>query len=307
MMDGRALFLGIDGGGTKTASAIIDSDGRRVAEGLGGPSNSFHTPYEIVVQSVQDSVRSALDAAGGPVTRAACVAPKFDDVVEYLSRVLSPAEVDWIGERRAGFAAAGLKEELGIVVISGTGSSFHGVAADGRWRSAGGWGSLLGDEGSAFDIAVQAIKLALRAVDGRAPATALSQRLVDFFGREEHASFVHATTIARLPRNAIARFAAEASEVARSGDEGAMGIFENAARSLASDTVFVARDLFGASEEFPVILSGGVFHAADLILPEFSKIVTGEFPGARIALTDVTPAEGAARVALWKHQEKHPQ
>ena len=204
------LFLGIDGGGTKTASVIIDSHGRRVAEGMGGPSNSFHNPIEIVVQSVQDSVQSALAQVEGPVIRAGCVAPRFEGIVDYLSNALSAAEFDWIGERRAGFAAAGIEREMGVVIIAGTGSSFHAVRADGTSKSAGGWGSLLGDEGSAFDIAVQAIKKGLRAIDGRGPATALSGRLQSFFAQNDDHAFVHATTIARLPRNHIARFAAEA-------------------------------------------------------------------------------------------------
>ena len=138
------LFLGIDGGGTKTASVIIDSHGRRVAEGMGGPSNSFHNPIEIVVQSVQDSVQSALAQVEGPVIRAGCVAPRFEGIVDYLSNALSAAEFDWIGERRAGFAAAGIEREMGVVIIAGTGSSFHAVRADGTSKSAGGWGSLPG-------------------------------------------------------------------------------------------------------------------------------------------------------------------
>jgi N-acetylglucosamine kinase-like BadF-type ATPase len=301
MHDGP-LFLGIDGGGTKTASVIIDSQGRRVAEGMGGPSNSFHNPIEIVVQSVQDSVQSALAQVEGPVIRAGCVAPRFEGIVDYLSNALSAAEFDWIGERRAGFAAAGIEREMGVVIIAGTGSSFHAVRADGTSKSAGGWGSLLGDEGSAFDIAVQAIKKGLRAIDGRGPATALSGRLQSFFAQNDDHAFVHATTIARLPRNHIARFAAEAVQAAREGDEAAMRIYEDAARSLGSDAAFVARALFDPGDEFPVVLAGGVFEAGDLIVPVLAETVHAEFPRADVMRTQVSPAEGAARIALWRFE-----
>lgn len=297
------LFLGLDGGGTKTASVLIDSDGGVVARGLSGPSNSFHAPPEIVMTSVREAVDNVLPAASGAIARAACVLPGAGLAADYLTARLSPATVEVISERAAGFAAAGLPDEAGVVVVAGTGSSIWGLSPSGEERNVGGWGSLLGDEGSGFDIAIRGIRRALKSVDRRCGPSALSGRLAQHFGLHGSEAFTMVINVAKLPREQLAGFAAEVSGAAKDGDQAALEIIQYAADSLAADALFLTRKLFSAGHAFPVVLSGGVFNAGDLIVNPIRDTILRHFPNATVLRTEVPPVVGAARIARDRYLE----
>lgn len=297
------LFLGIDGGGSSTAAVVIDGAGRVVSQGKGGPANSFHNSQERVLESVEEAVNGALDGRPGPVSAAASGTSGFEVTRFYLESRLPGTTIYWVGERQIGFASAGIFEEHGLVIIAGTGSSFLAVRRTGEQRFLGGWGSLLGDEGSAYDMAIRGIKLALRGLDGRMPRTDLLVRLQRFFSpREDPVVYVRATDIARLAREQIAAFAAEVSAAASGGDPLARGVVRDVAASLATDGAFAASQLFESEDAFPVVLSGGVFRAGPLLIDEFRNIFLARFPNATIIHPEIPPAQGAAELARHRFQ-----
>lgn len=298
------LFLGIDGGGTKTAAVLIDENGRPVAEGMGGPSNAFHSSPEIVMDSMRQAVDTVLEGVGSPVTRAACVGGHKEWVQEYMQTWAEAVPIEWVSERSAGFAAAGLEEDVGVVIIAGTGSSFQGRTADGDHLAAGGWGSLLGDEGSAYDIALQGIKRALRVFDGRLDYSALADRLIKYFGSKEEHTFVPFKPIAFESRVKLAGFAVEVAGAAAEDDAAACAILHAAGESLGADALFVASKLFKTDDEFPVVLSGGVFNAGELVITPIREAFAARFPNAVVMRTQVSPATGAARIAKARYEGK---
>ena len=139
--------------------------------------------------------------------------------------------------------AAGTPDGVGVAVISGTGSLAFGRNAAGQTARAGGWGYLIGDEGSGYAIARQALQAAARAWDGRGPQTALSERLLAELGLAQPSELVHAVYGRQQDRHWLAGLARVAVEAADAGDPIACRIIDEAAADLAAMCVAVAKQL----------------------------------------------------------------
>ncbi len=117
----------------------------------------------------------------------------------------------------------------GAVLISGTGSMACGIDAEGVYHTAGGWGQVLGDEGSAYHMALKGIKAALHAYDGLSEPTQLSARVMKFFDLGKMSDIIDKIYNPPVEKSAIAAFAPEVESAADEGDTVAMGILENEA------------------------------------------------------------------------------
>src|SRR5512136_2682153 len=184
------LLLGIDGGGSKTVALLADLDGRVLGRGTGGPSNYQVVGIQAAEVALNESIRAAFADAGlAPCApRAICLG---------LSGVDRPADQsvirDWVNAEMPGtpaaivndaelVLAAGTPEGWGVALICGTGSIAYGRSPAGRMARAGGWGYLLGDEGSGYAIGLAALRAVLRGYDGRGPQTALTEAILGLPG-----------------------------------------------------------------------------------------------------------------------------
>ena len=142
----------------------------------------------------------------------------------------------------AEFALAGLDSGPGVALIAGTGSIALGRDASGRMIQVGGWGHLLGDEGSAYDIGRRAAQAAARAADGRGPTTALLQLVLERWGLTAPRSMIdHAyLTQEKAP---IASLAPGVLALARRGDHVARAIRRQACEELAQAAIAVIDSL----------------------------------------------------------------
>src|SRR5205085_2564078 len=184
------LYLGIDGGGTHTVALLAGYGGAILGRGAAGPSNRQAGGAGRALAALDEAVRAAFAAAGrtrGPVA-SACLGlagadrPEDQAVIrEWAERVRLAGQVE-VTSDAAILLAAGTPEGWGLVLIAGTGSIAFGRAADGRRARAGGWGHLLGDEGSAYALVMAALQAVARAADGRGPATGLTERLLARLG-----------------------------------------------------------------------------------------------------------------------------
>ncbi|HHW18494.1 MAG TPA: hypothetical protein GXX30_06295 [Firmicutes bacterium] len=312
------LFLGIDGGGTTTKATVVDDFGNVLGTGSGGPSNIYFTPEDQILSSVRDAIGEALGAtpfsgrSDAPLSgrlrlediRGACVAlagaGRESDVARasnMLKTVFGSVPFFVVEDSKAALAGAhGGKD--GIVVIAGTGSNCIGVRK-GIYRRAGGWGSLLGDEGSAYNIARKGLIAALRAYDGRGPETSLTRKFEERLGvrtPEEILPRVHA-----LDRPGIAALSAvvfELSEV----DLVARNILMEEAGELSLMVNAVARGLGFCSgktqvpEKFPVAMVGGCFKER-VYREMFESSLASTVPGAVPVSPIHQPSVGAALMA----------
>lgn len=295
--------LGIDGGGTKTRCLVADEDGRVLGEGLAGPSNYQVVGQATAVANILTAAEAALAVAGLSLHRVASVCaglagvgrPEDQVVMQDALAFLRPARLQVVPDARVALAGA-LAGQPGAVVISGTGSIAYGLDADGRTVRAGGWGWILGDEGSGFDIGRRAVMAALAAQDGTGPATSLTERIcaewhlerLDQLVRKVYADPVQAKAdMAALVPHVLA---AEAE-----GDAVAQGILRDAGRCLAALALAVLRRL-SLPEGAPalVAVTGGVLTGARTV-----RLAMEEAVGTAGHVIDCleSPAEGAVRMA----------
>jgi N-acetylglucosamine kinase-like BadF-type ATPase len=186
----------------------------------------------------------------------------------------------------------------GVVVIAGTGSIAYGRNEHNQAARAGGWGYVLGDEGSGYWIGRAALRAVLREADRRGPATKLTQELLTFYGVPRAQDLIHQVYAATLRPAAIAALAQGVMRAFVAGDEVATGILRGAADYLESFALSVARRLDLVGSEFPFVLSGGMFRAVPWLEEELARRLPQASPRSRTILLEVEPAAGAVRLAL---------
>lgn len=153
----------------------------------------------------------------------------------------------------------------GILIIAGTGSIVYGINEAGESSRAGGWGHRVGDEGSGYWIAKQAITAVLRGFDGRGTRTALADKLLNHLGlqtEEELFNWVYSAEYSVDKAAELSRFVSEAE---REGDESARSILKAAADELFLGARSVMERLGMASSAFMVVLQGGVLQNNTLV------------------------------------------
>jgi len=298
---GRYL-LGIDGGATKTLAAVLDLERRAIHIAHGGPSNEDAVGSRSAVAALVDVAEQALARAGvaDADLAAAVIAVAGTDTEAIVRQVHAAQGEDWIVVNDVvGAWAIATGAQPGIGAISGTGSNVFGVGPDGRSWRVGGWGHLLGDEGSGYWLGVESIRAALRDRDGSGPQTALSEAAVAFFGVprvEDVASLVYAKP---LTKGEIAAFTVEACKVAEQGDAVAREIYRHGAGLLATQIVEVAKETGLAHvASFPLGLIGSVFKAGDLFVEPLAAAVHAAAPGAQLAVVEMAAVGGSLQLAL---------
>ena len=181
-------FLGVDGGGTKTVCMVADERGHILGMGRGGPANTNFVPEGTARQSIGDAVASAWVAAGRPTQPpklAVLTGPIPHALVEETVRRETGGEqvVRAAEGEGAWYAALAWREyACGVAVDAGTGANAYGCNRAGERAVASAWGAFLGDEGSGYWIAVQALRAIVRAEDGREPPTRLREAICRVLG-----------------------------------------------------------------------------------------------------------------------------
>lgn len=264
------MYLGVDGGGTKTAFAIVDAAGT-VLGTADGPSTA-PALGEHGMQTAQAVLRSGITEvcaqAGTEPTRLAHAffglpghgeSPSLSAALDSLpAPILGHSRFAVGNDMMCGWAGSlGLAD--GINVISGTGSMAYGVLR-GREARTGGWGELFGDEGSAHWIAVRALNLFTRMSDGRTPPGPLHAILRRRLGLDTDLDLVDVMLLGRPDRTAVAAVSRHVSEAAAEGDAHCAHLLIRAGSELAELARAARRALVAAPEEkVPVSWSGGVF------------------------------------------------
>jgi glucosamine kinase len=300
---GARFVLGIDGGATKTLAALLDLRSGTLYLGQGGPSNEDAV-------GTRAAVGGLLDAADAALARAGIASQELDGAVIALAgtdtaavaRHVHAARTDrWIvvNDVVAAWATA-TGGQPGIGVISGTGSNVFGVGRVGAetraWR-AGGWGHLLGDEGSGHWFGTESIKAALRDREDSGPATALSAAAVEFFGVPSIEALATRVYSQPLSKSEIAAFAIETARLAGGGDPVARELYERGARLLSAQVAAVIRRT-GLTGAFPVGLIGSAFKAGDVFVEPLVLAVHELAPGAQVSVVEMAPVGGSLLLAM---------
>jgi glucosamine kinase len=295
--------LGIDAGGTKTVCLLADEQGTILAEGRGGGAN-LQAHGELEVEKVLHQVMEA--ALGERDVRPAAIClgiagvdrPQDAEAVRGIMRRIGSKARTLVVNDALVALVAGAGEREGIVIIAGTGSIAYGRDASARAARAGGWGYLLGDEGSGFWIGRRALSAVVRAADGRGPATELTERVLVSLGLVRPSDLVHATYYRDLRRGAIAGLAPVVEDARAAGDAVASEILTQAAFELtaAAGSVITRLDMRG--NVFPAILAGGIFLAIPWLANTVMRRLLEVAPRCESDVLGVEPALGAVNLAL---------
>lgn len=298
------LFLGVDGGQSHTEAVIADARGRVLGRGEGGPSNHADQPggRERLRRAVLDSAGAALSAADLAALEATSFtsahfamtggARDKDEVIRSLVRA---ARLVVGHDAPAAFAGA-TGGAPGVVVSAGTGSVAYGETQDGRAATIGGWGYLLGDEGSGFWIGVEALRRAVRAEDGMAPATRIAAAAIETFDYPTLRDLELRIYAGDVSRDAIAHFTRRVAALADEGDAVARAIIDEAGAHLARLAVAAADRLGLRGASVPVATAGGIFRVRRL-RDSFVREVARAWPAARSVWPRFDSAIGALLLA----------
>ena len=307
MASGR-LLVGVDGGQTATKALVARRDGTVLAAGQGAASDHFHVAggREKNRLAIHGAIESALAAAGEEPDQVASVglgltgAPaggKQAPVVhEIVREILRPARITVAADYVTNLAGAS-GGQTGVVVIAGGGSIAYGLRRDGREALAGGFGYLLGDEGSAFDIGRRAIAAACRADDLRGEQTVLGAAVREHFGIETTREIPGVVYRAGFARERISLLAPTVVRAARDGDPVACQIVTTAGEELARTALGVIRQLFEADADVEVYLTGGVFGAGDVLVGPFRSALRAGWARAEAREPRLPPAVGGLILA----------
>lgn len=268
------LYLGVDGGGTKTAFTLIDDAGKVIAQHLAGSSYYPQIGIDNLTTLIRDGI-AAVCPNPAALAYAFFGLPAFgedsriDPLIAKLPRALLGHGRFSVGNDMVCGWAGSLGGSDGINIVAGTGSIAYGERR-GISARAGGWGEIFSDEGSAYWIATQGLQLFSRMSDGRSPPGFLLDALRDHFTLQADLDLCGKVIELAGNRDSIAALSQIVATAAEAGDEAAAEIFCRAAQQLANIVQAVASKLaFEPNESIPVSWSGGVFRSGELVVAPF--------------------------------------
>lgn len=302
--------IGIDGGGTSTTAILADECGNILARSKDAASN-YHVVGKKQTAKILSNLFHCLSLSSGipfKNCRSICIGMaglgRADDqeVIRSICGELGISQ-DLILTHDAKIALiGGAMKNYGVILNSGTGAIAYGINLAGKEARASGWGHLLGDEGSGYDIAICALRAIVRAHDGRTAHTLLTDRVLDrlnFDSPDQLVRWIHS-----VDKTEIADLAGLVFDAAGKGDRVANEIIEKAADelTLATQTVLDKLELVGqasrlSEHEFDIVLTGGVFENQPDFVEMMQKRLNVISKNAKIHLPIREPAYGAVMLA----------
>jgi N-acetylglucosamine kinase len=315
-----SCVLGIDGGGTKTVCVLMDKKNQVLGRGEAGPSNYQTLGIEKTKQSIYSAIdRAILSANIEPNIdlniEAICLGlagvdrPKDREIVQSLVQELPftknfplgrslPPKNTVICSDSSISLVGGIGHPVGIAVIAGTGSIIFGQNRQGKTKRVGGWGYILGDEGSGYNIAIRGLQAALKFHDGRGNYTALAEKFKIHLGLNNLEELVEIVYKCGWGVKEIAALAPIVDRAAAEGDRAADAIINSAVAELILATKTAISALFDRTEEFEIATVGGVWRSEANCRGRFESAISAIAPWAKVILPRHEPAFGAGLLAL---------
>jgi N-acetylglucosamine kinase-like BadF-type ATPase len=303
-MAAERWVLGVDGGATTTTALLAELEtGQVIGRGTGGSSNIQAVGETAALRELNTAVAAAFAAAGlrrQPVAAAALGLAGIDldgedvirgwaDLVDLADRLLV------VNDARLLFAA-GTPQDWGLAIIAGTGSIAYTRTPEGNNDRTGGWGWLLGDEGSAFQIGLRALRAVCRAADGVGPPTRLSQIVLEKLESAQIRDLIPAVYRGSWDKAFIARLAPVVLDCAHH-DEVAEQIVASQAQALARTAAAAVRQMPWPEHPIPTALSGGLFLHSGMYRARFLDFLRQEGVHPEPVTLVEEPARGAVLLA----------
>jgi len=301
-------IVGVDGGATKTV-ALIGTGTRILGRGRSSSSNYHNVGTVQAAKAIRSAVASAKRQCGVPIGRigTAVVALAGIDstagvgIARRIVREANVARKSFVIHDSVSALYAATKGKPGIIVNSGTGSFATGINPAGEYIRIGGWGYLIDDKGSAFDIGMKAISMGFRMMDGRTPRTGLVRLLKARFNVKRFDIILDRVYSGRIDVEEIAALAPYISNAA-DHDRVCRQILKEAGTALADLACTAARRLKMTRSLFPLIMTGGGFKSGRPFTDSFKAKVRHECPHASFHAIEEEPVMGAYLMAAKLRQ-----
>jgi len=302
----KKLFFGIDGGGTKSRLAAADEKGKILHTVCGSSTNQYAVGFEKACAAVSALFESLKKESGIGFDdfSAGCFASagistenEKEPFRAFFAEMNASCPVYVCSDALAALAGGTGKAE-GLIVISGTGSIAAALRPDGSSSRSGGLGHLIGDEGSGFAIGLEGIRAAVRAADGRAEKTLLTEKLFAHYAVSDIRdlfSFLYT----KFDKARIASFAPAVFETAGLKDAAAVHIIDGASCELALLAKSAYDKLFGGgkNERIGAVFSGGIFEHEKDFSCRTAERIQKLLPFVRVHERLYEPVRGACILA----------
>lgn len=292
----KIYYLGVDGGGTKTTAVVFDGNGNFICKACGESINYYSVGMDNARKAMADIIsRLSVQEFSCAVIGMSALGERAteEETERFCGGVIKSNTIIMDSDLFVALEAMDTEGEC-AVVISGTGSMAVCRNSDKSISHAGGFGYILGDEGSGYSIAMSAIKTAIRAAEGCAEKTALTEKCLEFFSVRSVYDLIDLFYEKTVSRKTIASFAKEVMLCAQSGDKTALSIITEEARLLSQTAMSLLK---GKEKAIPVGLWGGVFQHNSLFKDAFSQFLANE-GFVNVKLLDFTPELGAIMVCF---------
>lgn len=309
------IIAGVDGGATQTRVALADTSGRILGTGKSGPSNYGSVPKYKIQNHIEEAFRQAFEQAEISITQIEAIFLGMAGVVSKADRkairqIIEESELVNVREICVDHdirisLGGGLAGQEGIALIVGTGSSCYGSSRGGRDWMAGGWGHLLDDRGSAYDIARRGLSAVIRAADGRGPKTDLTEVIMQGLNISQiheimQKVYVDGPSGRPMDKKEIASLATLVTKAAHEGDEVALQIVREGISELVLMVKTVVNHLNFSSSRIPLVISGGTVNGSTLIKNKLFGALQSS--GLEIAIQKpiFSPVKGSILLALQR-------
>ncbi len=288
-------YLGVDGGGTKTLACVVDEKGKLIFKNVSGPTNILENGEEIFRKNIRELLSPILSEIK-PEEIISCfglpAVGEFRDDIKVLRRIIKEEitiEPNFIvNDVVVGWAGGNLARD-GIHLVAGTGTIAYGRKGKREVRVSG-WGSIIGDEGSAYYIGEETLREVSKELDGRAKKSLLSLLLFEELNLRDSLDFINFIyDPSKDRRSEIASVAKITYKIALKGEKKAIKILKNAAWELVLTVVIAKKKL---RLMYPVVTySGSVIEKNDIVRAEFIKALDKE--GYKVTPPQLSPVLGA--------------
>lgn len=283
--------IGVDAGGTHTTAIAYNLQGQEIKRSESGPGQ-VNNNYDLGIKNIAAAVNQLLDQIDGDCMRVLAgiaglsVIGKAAEVAAEISARINNLPTRAITDSLLALYA-GLEGDDGGLVIAGTGSVFNGLQK-GHLITVGGYGSLLGDEGSGYQIALSAIKAALLSWDKRE-----DNALISLFTKHFHVEHMNECNaqIYRMNTTEIAGLAVPVAKLADQGNKDALAVIKQQAHLLARD-ILIGLDRYVEPKPMKVALTGSVLSNNAMMRKMIEKEVKSKYQQAVFSVSNGENAKG---------------
>ena len=291
-------YLGIDGGGTRTTAAVSDENGNIRFKAVGKSINFYSVGMEKARENLKNVINDIYKNIGEIEFESAFIGCSALDneasnetITALCDGVIRAKKIGMNSDVYVALASSG-EDKCRIVAICGTGSIVTGIDENCNIKTKGGWGHIFGDEGSAYSIAVNALKASAMLYD-EGNITPLVKKAEEFFGVEDFRDVIEKIYSPETTKDILAGFSTKVGEIAEE-DFVAKTVIVNEAHFFSKTVLALLNEMKNCTL---LSLYGGVFQNNELFRKSFIDDIKEFHSDLKIEMLTLPPEEGALKIA----------